>query len=139
VTVADGGGVILPPGHRVVGVGTDLVDIDRFRQVLARTPTIVDRIFTPGEQESVSSRRDPAPGLAARFAAKEAVLKSLGIGIFDLPTRLIEVVTDADSGAPSIALHERAVDLATERGVAGFLVSLTHTDHLAHALVTAHA
>lgn len=120
----------------VAGIGTDLVDIDRFREVLARTPTIVDRIFTPAEQASVGERRDPVPGLAARFAAKEAVLKSLGIGIFSLPLRTIEVVT-ASSGEPSIVLHEQAVALAAEKGAGAFHLSLTHTDHVAHAMVLA--
>ncbi len=83
----------------VIGLGTDLVDIDRFRRVLARTPRLADRVFTESEQRAVAGRRDPVPGLAARFAAKEAVLKSLGRGVFQVRLRHIEVVTQA-SGSP---------------------------------------
>jgi holo-[acyl-carrier protein] synthase len=71
-----------------------------------------------------------------RFAAKEAVLKSLGVGLGSTPLRAIEVVR-ADSGAPSIVLHEPAAALAAERGVVRFHVSLTHTASLAAAVVVA--
>lgn len=124
------------PATEVVGLGTDLVDIDRFRRVLARTPRLADRVFTDAERRAVAARRDPVPGLAARFAAKEAVLKALDRGVFAVPLRHIEVVTQ-ESGAPAVVLHGVAGEVAAQRGVSGFLVSLTHTDHLAQATVAA--
>jgi holo-[acyl-carrier protein] synthase len=120
----------------VIGIGTDLVDVDRMRKVLVRTPTFADRVFTDGERALARARPDPAKPYAARFAAKEAVLKAFGVGIGDVPVRTIEVVR-AESGEPSILLHGAAAALAAERGVTRLLLSMTHTDHLAHALVVA--
>jgi holo-[acyl-carrier protein] synthase len=120
----------------VVGIGTDLVDLDRFRQVLARTPSIVDRLFTDGEQAYAQERRDPTEPLGARFAAKEAVLKALGLGLGSVAFREIEVIR-AESGAPSLLLHGGAADAATARGVGRWMVSLSHTSHLAQAVALA--
>jgi holo-[acyl-carrier protein] synthase len=120
----------------VIGLGTDLVELDRFRQVLARRPTIVDRVFTPDERAYAEGRRDPVPSLAARFAAKEAVLKVLGLGLWDVPMREIEVAR-AESGQPSIVLHGKAADAADERGVSQWMLTLTHTDSLAQAVALA--
>ncbi len=120
----------------VIGVGTDLVDLDRFRRVLGRTPTIVDRLFTEGEQAYARQRRDPTEPLGARFAAKEAVLKALGLGLGSVAFREIEVVR-AESGAPSVLLHGGAADVAFARGVGHWMVSLSHTSHLAQAVALA--
>jgi len=120
----------------VIGIGTDLVDVERMRKVLARTPSFAARVFTDDERALAESRADPAKPFAARFAAKEAVLKAFGMGIGDLPIRSIEVVR-AESGEPSIVLHGAAADLAVERGVSRLLLSLTHTEHVAHAMVVA--
>jgi len=125
-----------PGGWLVLGVGSDLVDIDRMRQVLGRTPGFARRVFTDAERATAEARRDPAKPLAARFAAKEATLKSLGLGLGAMAMTQIEVVR-APSGAPSVVLHGAAADVAAEAGVARFLVSLTHTDHVAHAIVLA--
>ena len=64
----------------VVGVGVDLVEVDRMRDTLARTPTIVERVFTADEAAWARAAKDPSERFAVRFAAKEAVLKSLGVG-----------------------------------------------------------
>jgi len=120
----------------VIGIGTDLVDIARFRAVLARTPRIVDRIFLPAEQEYASQRRDPTERLAVRFAAKEATMKALGAGIGTVGLREIEVVRDED-GAPSLVLRGRAAERAARLGVSRWLLSMTHSDTAAHAIAVA--
>jgi len=120
----------------VVGVGTDLVDLDRLRLVLRRTPSIVGRLFTEQEQAYAQQRRDPTERYGSRFAAKEAVLKALGLGLGSVPFRDIEVVR-MGSGAPSLVLHGRAAHAARERGVDRWLLSLTHTAGLAHAVAMA--
>lgn len=125
-----------PRGRRVVGIGTDLVEVDRVRQAIERTPGFVSRVFTVGEQARAGSARDPAERYAVRWAAKEAVLKALGAGLGAAPLTDIEVVR-LDSGAPEVVLHAAAADLAAERGVRGWLVSLTHTATLAQATVLA--
>jgi holo-[acyl-carrier protein] synthase len=120
----------------IVGVGVDVCDVERIRLAVRRTAGFADRVFTDAEQAYCGQARDPAQRLAARFAAKEAVLKALGAGLGACPLREIEVERAA-SGAPSLALHGAAADLARERGVAGWHVSLSHTTTVAEAVVVA--
>ncbi len=120
----------------IVGVGVDLCDVDRLRRTVTRTPGFVGRVYTVAEQEYCRRARDPAERFAARFAAKEAVLKAMGAGLGASPLRAIEVVR-ADSGAPSVVLHGAAASLAAERGVTAWKLSLTHTRTLAEAVAVA--
>lgn len=126
----------VPDPDSVLGVGIDLVDVARMRTTLERTPSIVDRIFTDAEVADAEARGDRAERYAARFAAKEAVLKALGSGLGSVSLRAIEVVR-AEAGAPSVRLHDGASDLARQRGVGALLVSLTHTATSAGAVVVA--
>ncbi len=119
----------------MVGIGIDAVEVDRFRQVLGRRPALAGRLFTDGERSGTAGR-DPAPRLAARFAAKEAVMKALGVGLGAFSFHDVEVVSLA-SGAPSLVLSGRAAALADGLGVAGWRVSLTHTASVAEAVVVA--
>lgn len=123
----------------IVGVGVDVVGVARFRRSLDRTPTLAERLFTGGERAYAEAARPAmaAQRLAARFAAKEAVLKALGAGLGACGFHDIEVVRDDDSGAPSLALHGPALALAAERAVASWHLSLSHTDELATAFVVA--
>ena len=105
-------------GGRVRGVGVDAVDVARFRTVLARRPGLVRRLFTDGERSYASRGADPGLRLAARFAAKEATLKALGVGIGAADFHEVEVVRGAD-GAPHLSLAGRAAVLAAARGVRG--------------------
>lgn len=120
----------------MIGIGTDLVEVERFRRIVARTPTILDRMFTDEEQAYADKRRDPTERYAVRFAAKEAVLKALGTGLGEVPLKEIEVVR-AESGAPSVQLHGKAADVAEAKGVTRWLLTLTHTDSLAQAIAVA--
>jgi holo-[acyl-carrier protein] synthase len=120
----------------VIGVGTDLVDLDRFRTALERTPGIKTRCFTEGERTYAERRADPVERYAARFAAKEAVMKALGVGLGACEFHDIEVVR-AESGQPSLVLRDRAAELAAEQGVSTWHLSLTHTDTAAHAVAIA--
>ena len=118
----------------MIGIGTDLVDIERFRRSLERTPGLRDRLFRPDEQAYADQRGDPVERYASRFAAKEAALKALGLGgmaMYD-----IEVVR-AESGAPSLLLHGEAAETAAAAGVTGWLVTISHTDTVAQAVVVA--
>ena len=120
----------------VVGVGVDLCEVDRMRRTLERTPGFAARVFTQAEQDYCRRARDPAERFAARFAAKEAVLKALSAGLGACPFRDIEVVR-ASSGAPAVVLHGAAAALATDRGVGEWRVSLTHTRTMAEAVALA--
>jgi holo-[acyl-carrier protein] synthase len=123
-------------GGRVRGIGVDAVDVARFRTVLERRPGLARRLFTDAERSYAAAKADPGPRLAARFAAKEAVLKALGVGIGATDFRDVEVVS-AGSGAPRLALAGRAATLADARGVRWWHLSLTHTDLVAVASVVA--
>ena len=120
----------------MIGIGVDAVDIERFRRSLQRTPTMLDRLFVDSEREDAGRRPDPVPSLAARFAAREATMKALGVGLGAFGFHDVYVVR-ASSGAPSLFVRDRASELAAERGVTRWHLSLTHTDHLAIAFVTA--
>jgi holo-[acyl-carrier protein] synthase len=118
------------------GLGTDLVEIARFRLALSRRAQLSDRLFTDGEQAYAYEQHDPVHSLAARFGAKEAVMKALGAGLGAFAFRDVEVVRD-DSGEPSLALHGAAAARARERGVRAWQLSLSHTDVTAMAVVLA--
>jgi len=120
----------------VVGVGIDAVDLDRFRTVLARRPRLAGRLFSGAEQEYAALAPDPVPRLATRFAAKEAVMKALGVGLWSFRLTDVEVVRDGLE-APMVVLHDGAAALAGSRGVAHWHLSLTHTDTVAVAVAVA--
>lgn len=120
----------------MIGIGVDLVEVDRMRTSLARTPTLAGRLFTPAERAYAEAARDTAERYAVRFAAKEAVMKALGVGLGAVEWHDIEVVR-ADSGAPSLVLTGRAAALATEAGVTDWLLTLTHTHQTAEAVAVA--
>jgi holo-[acyl-carrier protein] synthase len=121
----------------LIGLGLDAVDVERFRRVLERRPSVAERLFTDDERAYGDSASDPATRLAARFAAKEAVMKALGVGLGAFGFHEVEVVRDADTGAPSLSLTGRAAALAAEHGVTQWRVSLTHTALVAEAVVAA--
>jgi holo-[acyl-carrier protein] synthase len=120
----------------VVGIGIDLVDIERFRRSLERTPSMRTRLFTEVELAYVAPKLDPVPSLAARFAAREAVMKALGVGLGAFGFHDVWVER-AESGQPSLVVAGRAAELAADAGVAMWHLSLTHSDVMAGAYVIA--
>ncbi len=121
----------------IKGIGVDAVDIERFRTSLARTPSMRERLFTDEELAYVAPKIDPVRSLAARFAAREAVMKAMGLGLGAFGFHEVWV-TRAQSGEPSLRVTGRAAELATERGITGWHLSITHTDLGAIAYVVAH-
>jgi holo-[acyl-carrier protein] synthase len=111
----------------VIGVGIDVVDLERFAASLARTPGLAERLFTPGE-----SALGPA-SLAARFAAKEALAKALGAP-GDLAWHDAEVVSES-SGRPLFTLRGTVAARATELGAVHVHLSLSHDAGIASAVV----
>jgi holo-[acyl-carrier protein] synthase len=105
------------------GVGLDLLEIDRLEQALARRPRLAQRVFTDGERAYADARARPGQHLAARFCAKEAVAKALGLSHWEW--REVEVVSDG--GAPTVALHGTVAERAAALGVRSVKLSLTHT------------
>jgi holo-[acyl-carrier protein] synthase len=120
----------------VIGIGTDLVEVERFRLALTRRPTLAERLFSDDEREYAARFRDPTKSLAARFGAKEAVMKAMGVGLWKFALRDVEVVKRR-SGEPVLALHDKAAALAAEKGVREWRLTLTHTDSMAMAVALA--
>ncbi|HEY2300896.1 MAG TPA: holo-ACP synthase [Acidimicrobiales bacterium] len=123
-------------GSSMVGLGIDAVDVARFRSLLARRPGISRRLFTEDERAYAARLADPAPSLAARFAAKEATMKALGVGVGAFRWCDVEV-RRAEGGRPSLLLRGQAAALAGRHGVESWQVSLTHTASVAGAVVAA--
>ena len=117
-------------------IGIDIVEVPRFRAVLARRPRLAERLFTPAERDYAEARPDPGERLAVRFAAKEAVMKALGAGFGDVAFRDMEVVR-AEGGRPGVRLSGRAEARARRAGVTGWHLSLSHTADLAIAVAVA--
>ncbi|WP_336658855.1 holo-ACP synthase [Leucobacter sp. USHLN153] len=111
----------------IVGIGVDTVDIARFERILARTPQLLERLFTPGERDR------PLHSLAARFAAKEALIKALG-GSGDLRWHDMEITRDRDR-APAFVATGRLGTALAGRGATTAHVSMTHDGGFATAFV----
>jgi len=120
----------------IAGLGTDLARISRFSRLLEeRREGVIQRIFTPEERGYALAKKDPAPHLAARFAAKEAFLKALGLGLRDgLSWHDIEVVRD-HLGKPSLELSGRAAEISAARGLTPAHLSYSHDGDYAVATV----
>lgn len=116
--------------------GIDIVETARVAQLLARHPDRArQRLFTPTELDYAAGKKREIEHLAARFAAKEAVLKALGTGwTGGLAWTDVEVTRD-HAGRPGVALHGAAAALAADRGITTWLVSLSHTETHAVASV----
>lgn len=122
---------------RIIGLGIDLVDIDRVSRLLGKGTEFIQRICTEQEWEYCSRFQDPVPSIAARFAAKEAVSKALGTGIGSCCAfREVEVVI-LESGAPTLHLSGSAEKTARDLGVTSWSLSLTHSRLSAAAVVVA--
>jgi len=120
----------------ISGLGNDLVRIQRFRHFLQAGKTaILERLFTDGERAYCLSKKDPAPHLAVRFAAKEAFLKALGTGLrHGIRWRDMAVVRDG-AGKPCLDLKGEAARLFEEGGHVRHLLACTHDGEYAFATV----
>ncbi len=116
----------------LAGLGIDLVEIGRMERALERRPRLADRLFTEAEQEFAAGRKRPGRHLAARFAAKEAVVKAMGLG----PGTEIREIEVVGTGRPEIRLHADTARVAESRGIE-LKVSLTHEREMAGAVAVA--
>ncbi|MFT4220535.1 MAG: holo-ACP synthase [Microbacterium sp.] len=113
----------------ILGIGVDLVDIPRFERSLSRTPRLLPRLFSPAE------RLLRPRSLAARYAAKEALIKALG-GSDDVHWTEIEIVSEP-SGRPRFALSGSTAAAVAARGIATVHLTMSHDAGLAIAYVIA--
>ena len=116
-----------------MGIGVDVVDLPRFKDLVERTPQIVDRLFTKKEQVTSEGHQLPVNSLAGRFAVKEAVAKALGAPA-GMAWHDCEV---SNGGAPQISVHGSVAKVAEDQGVTNWHVSLSHDGPVAIAYVIA--
>ncbi len=119
----------------VVGIGVDVCAVERMATMLRRTPRAGDRLFTAAERDYAGSGGAAPARLAARFAAKEAVVKALGGSVPGMGWHDVEVVSDG--GAPTIVVRGAGAARADELGVRRWHLSLSHDGGLAVAMVVA--
>ena len=125
-----------PRGSAVIGIGVDAVDVPRFRATLSRTPSLRDRVFTDAELVPLADRSDPVPSLAARFAAREAVMKAMGVGLgafdfhdvwvdrLDTGRPVLQVSRTRDRIVASVPHAHRRIGDRLRRGI-GLIPTLT--------------
>lgn len=130
-------GVLAMPGvEGQVGLGVDIVEIERMRRILARTPSFARKVFSEAERAYCDAKANPEVHYATRFAAKEAVVKALGTGFSEgIGVRDIEV-RRTTKGRPYVVLTGRAREVARDQGVREMPLSLsfTHTEAVACAM-----
>lgn len=114
----------------ITGIGTDIIEVDRIRRAIQRRESFAARVFTQTERQYCLSTGDPYQRFSGRFAAKEAVAKSLGTS---LSWQDVEIVT-GESGEPIVRLKNRAADVAAGRRV---LVTISHCRSYAVAYAVA--
>lgn len=121
----------------IIGVGTDIIDVARMDKVLKNNPRFVEKVFTTGEIAYCEARAHKAQSYAARFAAKEAVMKALGTG-WDkgVAWHDIDIQHDAE-GRPGVRLSGVTATLYAEKGMRRIHLSLSHEKGFAIAFAIA--
>ncbi|MBB5632891.1 holo-[acyl-carrier protein] synthase [Cryobacterium mesophilum] len=120
----------------IIGIGVDVVDLARFERATARTPRLLARLFAESEQVQ-GPRRLALSSLAARFAAKEALIKALGDST-GVRWHDMSVVSDGERN-PAFSLRGGVAAIAQERGITDIHLSMTHDAGVAIAYVIAEA
>lgn len=116
--------------------GIDIIEIERFRRTVERTPGFLKRVFTQAELDYCYRFKNPFPSLAARFAAKEAVKKLHDGFMQGVRFQDIEVLNDPN-GRPRVHLYGRAAEFHCESGINSIALSLSHSQQQAVAMAVA--
>lgn len=109
----------------IIGTGIDIVEISRIGRAIARNPRFLARVFTSDEVDYFLKTGNRTYNIAGTFAAKEAVLKSLGTGLRDMGWKDIEITRNS-LGKPSVILHGNAKALASDAGIMHIHISISH-------------
>ncbi|MFY9175499.1 MAG: holo-ACP synthase [Peptococcia bacterium] len=115
-------------------LGTDIIEIQRIKSAMEKHPRFCRRILTPKEQEYASSLRDKSSFVAGRFAAKEATVKCLGLGLRGFSWQDMEILPD-ELGKPLLSLSPRLSELGKKQGIEKLEVSISHCREYALAVV----
>ena len=120
----------------MIGVGIDQIEVARIRESMDRHgEAFLSKVFTPKEKSFCLDRKDPAPCLAARFAAKEAASKALGTGIGKEFGWLDLEVEKGENGQPFAVFSDQVQSLLEQKNAGSALLSLSHLDGFASAIV----
>ena len=126
----------IPQGSNVVGVGIDQIEVSRVRDSLEKHGDhFLKKIFSAVEQDYCKDKVDPAPCLAARFAAKEAAAKAMGTGFGPEFGWLDCEISNGEAGEPVLSFSEKGQSLLKSKGGSRALISLTHLEAVASAIV----
>ena len=120
----------------IIGIGTDIVEIDRIQKATLRTVGFIDKVFTKKEQAHYQKKHNRAETLAGFFAAKEAVSKALGTGFRNFELKDIEIVPNA-LGKPEVYFHKNAKLLCDELKIKRVEVNISHCKEYATAFAIA--
>lgn len=122
----------------VFGIGTDIVECERIAQMIDKHDDLfIDRVYTPNEIEYCSGRKSAIQHFAGRWAAKEAILKSLGTGwAKGISWTDIEVINEM-GGKPKVRMGGGAREICEQKGITDVLISISHTEAYATAYATA--
>ncbi|NLW24888.1 MAG: holo-ACP synthase [Clostridia bacterium] len=118
----------------LIGIGTDIIEIERIKKAIQTRPKLLERVFTKDELEYCQGKGNFFASLAARFAAKEAVSKALGTGFRGFKWQDIGIIND-HLGKPQVIIKGKVKDKAEELGVTRIELSLSHCREFAVAMV----
>ncbi len=119
---------------RILGVGLDIIEIDRIREISLKYRNFLERILSIEERRQIGNKKDKFPSIAVRFSAKEAFIKALGGRFEGWCWKDVEVLTGIN-GVPEIRLKNKALEEAVKRGIKEIKISLSHSNKYAVAVV----
>jgi len=120
----------------ILGIGIDLAEVDRIRRLVNKYPKFIEKFFTKEEIDYCNSKKNRLIHFAGKFAAKEAVIKSMGVGNKSLKLREIQISMNKNS-IPEIILHGTAFSFAKNKNIEEIFISITHTKEYAIAIAYA--
>ena len=120
----------------IFGIGTDIIEIDRVKKAMQRTPAILNRLFTEYEIAYFISRNMNMQHIAGGFSAKEAVVKALGTGIRGFSWKDVEILRGS-SGKPMVKLYNKAKEIAANNKICTISISISHSENYSMAVAIA--
>lgn len=118
----------------IIGIGTDIIEIERVEKAIVRTECFIDKLLTEAEKKCLLGTKKDKERVAANFAGKEAVSKALGTGFRGFSLLDVEILRD-ELGKPYVVFHNKALEYARKLGVKRTSISLSHCENYAVAMV----